>query len=378
MTAPRLRVLVVDDSAFMRRALTRMLSTDPEIEVAGTACDGQQALDSLPVVRPDVITMDVDMPVLDGLSALKQIVRAGGPPVVMVSTLTQAGSKVALDALEIGAFDFVPKPQGEMMDVPLIGKELVAKIKAAGRHKRGVGRAPAAGKPEPTRVPPPARGEGPHLEAAAAIEPLAGRAGAVPPRPTHLDIAAIGISTGGPSTLKEIIPHLPVGAPFPIIVAQHMPTGFTKQLADRLDRTGPLPVREGQDHGRLEPGTMTVAPAGWHSQVKRDAQGLYLRLLDASDAQTWYKPSVDILLASIALTCGPRALAIIMTGMGSDGLFGAQAIRDAGGAVWAQNEASCIVFGMPRVVIEAGLTSAVLGAVELAQELTRVASGARR
>ena len=347
MASP-IKVLVVDDSPFMRRAIARMISAEPDIEIVGHAANGAEALDQIAKLRPDVVTMDIEMPVMDGLTALKRIMTERPVPVIMMSTLTQTGSSATLQALELGAFDFVPKPESSMLDVFTVQHELTAKIKEASRP-----RWTASLPPEPMPSAPPAKIGVPHA-------------------PHKVDLVAIGISTGGPPALQSVLPQLPADFPVPVLVVQHMPPGFTRSLAERLDKLSSVRVKEAEQSEKLEPGTIYIAPAGWHLTLKSDARGAFVNLIDSSDSKTWHKPSVDVMMASVALSYGARALGVIMTGMGNDGTAGAGAMKRVGAPIWAQDEESCVVYGMPRAVYESGVVDKVLPLERIAPELTRL------
>lgn len=346
--ASSVRVLVVDDSPFMRRAISRMITSEPGLEIVGQATNGAEAIARIAELRPDVVTMDIEMPVMDGLTALKRIMAESPLPVIMISTLTQAGSASTLQALEAGAFDFVPKPEASMLDVFALQHELTSKIKEASRPRR-TGPLP----PLPPPAPAPAR-----LGTLAVTQ--------------RIDVVAIGISTGGPPALQALLPQLPADFPVPVLVVQHMPPGFTRSLAERLDKLSGIRVKEAENGDRLEPATAYVAPAGWHLTVKTDSRGAYIQLIDSSDSRTWHKPSVDVMMASVAMAFGPRALGVIMTGMGSDGTAGAGAMKQKGASIWAQDEETCVVYGMPRAVFESGVVDKVLSLSRIAPELIRL------
>jgi two-component system chemotaxis response regulator CheB len=347
MASP-IRVLVVDDSPFMRRAITRMITTEPGIAIVGQASNGAEAIQLIAELRPDVVTMDIEMPVMDGLTALKRIMAERPVPVIMMSTLTQTGSSATLQALELGAFDFVPKPETSMLDVFTVQHELTSKIKEASRPRR-TGPLPSM----PTPAAPPAKIGEPRLT-------------------QKIDLVAIGISTGGPPALQALLPQLPADFPVPVLVVQHMPPGFTRSLAERLDKLSGVRVKEAEQGEKLDPATVYIAPAGWHLTVKVEARGTFVQLIDSSDSKTWHKPSVDVLMASVAMTFGPRALGLIMTGMGNDGTAGAGAMKRAGAPIWAQDEESCVVYGMPRAVFESGVVDKVLPLPRIATELARI------
>jgi two-component system chemotaxis response regulator CheB len=347
-----IRVLVVDDSAFMRRAIARMLTAEPGIEVVGSVADGQQALEAVKTLRPDVVTLDIEMPVMDGLTTLKRLMAETPLPVIMMSTLTQNGATATVTALSSGAFDFVPKPEGSMIDVFGVEQDLRAKVRAAaGRRRPAVAIAPVP----PARVMPP--------------EPV--RPGTLP-RLERPDLIAIGISTGGPPALQVLLEALPADFPIGIVIVQHMPPGFTRPLAERLDRHCPIEVRESAEGMAIRAGRAVIAAAGQHLTVRRNGTGYECRQLDASGSPSWHKPSVDVLFASVAQEVGAKALAVVMTGMGSDGTAGAAALKARGAAVWAQDEGSSVVYGMPRAVAEAGWVDRVLALSEISLALKQV------
>ncbi|MBC7356603.1 MAG: chemotaxis response regulator protein-glutamate methylesterase [Desulfomicrobiaceae bacterium] len=338
-----IRVLVVDDSAFMRKALATMLTGDPEIEVVGNARNGEEALELVRQLDPDVVTMDVDMPVMDGITAVRRIMAEAPRPILMVSSLTREGAEETLAAMEAGAVDFIPKALSRVsLEIVHIEAELRAKVKAVTRRRAlKVSAAP--------RHPAPAPSIG----------------------PKGVELIAIGVSTGGPPAVQRILAALPAQFPAPILIAQHMPRAFTGPFAQRLDATSALTVREAEDGMPLAPGLVLVGPGGLHLRVRR--QGLRLHAEVGQEPQdALYKPSATELIASVARTCAGRAAALIMTGMGSDGLEGARRLKAAGGVVLAQSEATCTVYGMPKAVVDAGLADAVLDLDAIAETLVRL------
>lgn len=343
----RITVLVVDDSAFMRRVLSDILASQPDIEVVGTARDGVEALEKVASLDPDVVTMDVEMPRLDGLGALERIMAESPRPVVMVSSLTQAGAEATVRALASGAFDFVTKPSGGgPAEIFRAREELWRKVRLAARAgKERVWRREA--------VPRPARSPAPRAAA---------------PRGGLSRLVVIGASTGGPSALMEVIPRLPEAFPAGILLVQHMPPGFTRSLAQHLDAAGPLPVREARDGEALCDGACLVAPGGRHATV--DDQGRVV-LMD-TPPQHGVRPAVDVALEGIPERWARQAVVVILTGMGVDGARGARRIRDLGGRVIVQDEATSVVFGMPRAVVDAGAADMVLPLGEIAGALCRL------
>jgi len=342
-------VVVTDDSAFMRRAIQKMLEKEPEIRVVGTAASGEEGIAMVERLRPDVVTMDVEMPGIGGLEAARAIVERRGPPIIMVSALTRDGAETTLRALELGAVDFIPKPDSALIDIVNVQRELVEKVKHFGsrgaylramRDTLRIQRA-ALADARPTSPPqPPPR------------PPSTARAGG-------FACVAIGTSTGGPVALSQILPKLPAGFPIPIIVVQHMPPGFTRPLAERLDATSRIDVIEGADGMALAPGTAIIAPAGKQLRLRRTMGTIRVALGD--DAQrSLHVPSVDAMAASVGETYGAGALGVILTGMGHDGVQGLRVLKEHGGYVLGQDEASSVVYGMPRAAAVAGLVDRVV------------------
>jgi two-component system chemotaxis response regulator CheB len=322
------RVLVVDDSAFVRQALARMLGGSTELEVVGLAVDGQDAVDKVKALKPDVVTLDIQMPRMDGLEALEEIMAEAPTPVLLLSSQTREGGDVTLRGLELGALDFVDKSsvQGNMNLLDL-AEELREKILAIARVH--VTRRP---RPAPPIVPAPA------LSIA---------------RKPRADVIVIATSTGGPPALQAIVPRLPKALPSAVIVVQHMPPGFTRSLAERLDARSGLRVREAEQD-QVEPGSVLVAPAGIHMRVRRRGQLVKVEL-DEEPRSALHRPSADVLMASVARVYGSRALGVVLTGMGSDGVEGLRAIRTAGGRSLAESEETCVIYGMPKAAVEAGV-----------------------
>jgi two-component system chemotaxis response regulator CheB len=346
-----IRVLVVDDSALMRRLIPRLLATDPEIEVVGTAMDGVYALQKVQSLRPDVLTLDVDMPRLDGIGTLRALGGTQGPPAVIVSALTVRDADLTFQALAAGAFDVVAKPHAAISArMHEIGAELVAKVRAA---------AGASGAPRTAWPAAPARAAG------RGAAPVGAR-----PRQAATQVLAIGVSTGGPNALTFLLPRLPADFPAAIAVVQHLPPGFTAMFASRLDAICQIEVREARDGDPLLPGRALIAPGDRHLTVKRDGLGTIAVLSGAAPVRG-HRPSADVLFGSVAEQFGPDATALIMTGMGDDGADGVEQVRRSGGRTLAQDEASCVVFGMPRAAIERGAVDRVLGLDELPEVLER-------
>jgi two-component system chemotaxis response regulator CheB len=352
-------VLVVDDSVVMRRLVSDILASDPGIEVAGTAANGKVALAKIPQLNPDVVTLDVEMPVMDGLETLVAL-RALYPklPVIMFSTLTARGASATLDALERGASDYVSKPANlgsVTASMDTVRAQLIPKIKALAARGRGVAvRAPA---PMTTRPLP--------------LAPASSPAGQV-------DVVVIGVSTGGPDALTTLISALPKDFPVPIVVVQHMPPVFTALFAKRLDTKSPLRVSEARAGDRLEPGAVLIAPGDYHVRLRSDKFGVVTQL-DQGTPENYCRPSVDVLFRSAPETFGAGVLAAVLTGMGSDGAKGAARIVEAGGSVIVQDAATSVVWGMPGAVVSAGLAAEVLPLSDMARAIqARVARGRAR
>jgi two-component system, chemotaxis family, protein-glutamate methylesterase/glutaminase len=330
-----IRVLVVDDSAYVRKTVSQILSRVPSIEVVGTARDGADALERVRELQPDVVTVDLIMPGMDGAEFTRRVMDVHPVPVVIVSIAAESSERV-LAALDAGAVDFVQKPTALATEkVFEMAEELVTKIRTAAQ-------APLA------RI-------RPQAVAAVAVAPV-GAPGAAPRG--AVDIVVIGISTGGPQALKAVIPQLPAVFPVPVAVVIHMPVGYTELYARRLDEASALTVCEASEGAPVRPGTVLIAPAGRHLTFRRTAAGDVVTHLDLRPLDTPHRPSVDVLFHSAAEVYGGRVLGVIMTGMGADGRDGAAWIKAAGGCILTEAEESCVVYGMPRSVVEAGLSDA--------------------
>lgn len=343
-----IRVLVVDDSALMRKMIPQILSADPDIQVVGTAMDGLFALKKIGALKPDIVTLDVSMPRMDGIATLRHIVRDFGTPVIIVSSLAREHAELTLQALEIGAFDFVAKPQDAVsVNIAQIAEELISKVRAAHGSRRL--------RPRVVNTPAPAAGRSAKKGAST---------GKAPER-----ILAIGISTGGPSALSCLLPRIPEDFPAAILIVQHMPPGFTEMFAARLNAASGIEVKEARDGDLVLPGRALIAPGNRHLKVKRLPLAS-IAVLSGSPPVNGHRPSADVLFRSAADEYGPCATGLIMTGMGSDGAEGIAAIRNRGGMTFAQDEESCVVFGMPKVAIERGLIEKVLSLKEMSSSLT--------
>lgn len=356
-----IKVLVVDDSAMMRKAIKQVLETDPEIQVVGTARDGEDALKKDLDLCPDVVTMDINMPVMDGLTCMLHLIEQHPEvQVVMLSSLTQEGALATFEALELGAFDFVAKPSGTVSsNLYKVGKELIAKVKAAvrrGKRRRRAAGAVARPVPERTRrAPRPSR-----PEAAPAIHTA------------DRKVVVIGVSTGGPGTLMEILPELPADLNAAVIVVQHMPPMFTTSFANRLDQNCKINFSEARAGDRLITGHGLVAPGGVHLVVKKNAmRDECMVRLTSFPEDALFMPSVDVTMMSVVEIFGRRVVGVLLTGMGSDGADGMVAIRSAGGITIAEDESTAVVFGMPREAIERGGAEVVAPSYLVAREIVK-------
>lgn len=351
----KIKVLIVDDSAFMRKAIESMISKDPEIEIVGQGRNGLEAVEMARTLKPDVMTLDIEMPRMDGLTALEKIMRETPLPVIMVSSLTTEGAESTLKALDLGAVDFIPKEKSfASFGVLNIEDDLRNKIKQFARRKNLLSRLRPSSF---TRPAPTARPLGSSLGVAAPSAPAAQTK--IISRPGHKKMVIIGTSTGGPQSLQKVIPRLPADIGVPIVVVQHMPPNFTLSLAQRLNTLSKLTVIEAQGNEKLEPNTVYIAKGGQHLRIKRVGSH-YVTELNPDAAGHLHVPSVDVTVASIAETVGGDALGVIMTGMGADGKKGLHLLKLKGGTVVAQDEDSCIVYGMPRAVVEAGIADEIV------------------
>jgi two-component system chemotaxis response regulator CheB len=321
-------VLVVDDSAFMRRAISLILEKDPQFIVVGIARNGEEAVEKIQRLKPDLVTMDVEMPVMNGLKALEQIMKTNPVPVVMLSSHTKEGANETIRALELGAVDFFLKDyllMNRMDDQHM--QEFLVRLK-------GIAEATL----------PPASSQA-HLNVREEIKM----------RRSEIKLIFIGCSTGGPSALQTILPRFPADFPIPIVVAQHMPPGFTKPLAERFNTMCHLKVKEAENGKVIQPGTIYIAPSGYQTIFEKKPDGSVVFKVDNEiDVQALYKPSIDISLRSAAPTFEDRLLTVILTGMGSDGMQGSSIVKKYHGTVFVEAEGSCIVYGMPKAVLEAG------------------------
>lgn len=354
------RVMVVDDSALMRKLLTQVLTRDPGIEVIDTAMDGQFALDHLARVRPDVVLMDVDMPRLDGLGALDRIVAEYQLPVVMCSARTTAMAAATLDALKRGAVDFIEKPSLAALTSGEAAAEIAARVReaAGAKVRRPAKMAPA---PRTEWAAKPAEIPAAQRTPLDQIAQLARRAAP--------EVLAIGTSTGGPPALEQALTQLPADYPLGIVIVQHMPAGFTGLLAEHLNRSAKIEVREAAEGDVIRPGLALIAPGGVHLRIVSTRDGYAVRLDERTGAVSGHRPSVDVLFESVAEATRGRAAAVIMTGMGNDGAEGLGKLAAAGALTIAQTPDSCICHGMPKSAIDRGYARAVVSLEDMASTL---------
>ncbi|WP_304641873.1 protein-glutamate methylesterase/protein-glutamine glutaminase [Pseudomonas sp.] len=379
------KVLVVDDSGFFRRRVTEILGEDPSIQVVGVATNGQEAIEKTQALRPDVITMDYEMPVLDGISAVREIMRRFPTPVLMFSSLTYEGARISLDALDAGAADYLPKNFEDISRNPEKVRQLLCeRVHALARSNRrslGLSSSPSAfsGTSSVGQPSTPGSGNTMHARAAAgaaAAQPAAGndrQAGAAqrsspPPRKRQYKLVAIGTSTGGPVALQKVLTQLPASFPAPLLLIQHMPAAFTKAFAERLDKLCRISVKEAEDGDTLRPGLALLAPGG--KQMMLDGRGV-VRILPG-DERLNYRPSVDVTFGSAAKTMQDKVLAIVLTGMGADGREGARMLKQAGSSIWAQDEASSVIYGMPMAIAKANLADGIYSLDEIGRYLAEL------
>lgn len=372
------KVLVVDDSGFFRRRVSEILSADPSIQVVGTATNGKEAIDQAMALKPDVITMDYEMPMMDGITAVRHIMQRCPTPVLMFSSLTHEGARVTLDALDAGAVDFLPKNFEDISRNPEKVKQLLCeKVHSISRSNRRFSAysapAPAAA-PAPTPAPTtssysshssPVPVRPAPAPAPAPARATAASASSPAPKRKAYKLVAIGTSTGGPVALQRVLTQLPANFPAPIVLIQHMPAAFTKAFAERLDKLCRISVKEAEDGDILRPGLALLAPGG--KQMMIDGRGA-VKILPG-DERLNYKPCVDITFGSAAKSYGDKVLAVVLTGMGADGREGARLLKQGGSSVWAQDEASCVIYGMPMAIVKADLADAVYGLDDIGKHI---------
>lgn len=337
-----IKVLITDDSTFFRRRLTEIINADPRLEVVDIAVNGEQALEKLQQHQPDVITMDLEMPVMNGIEAVRQIMQIRPTPVLMLSTWTTEGAKSTLEALEAGAMDYLPKRFRDLSSEDSDARQkLCDRLYFLASHAY------------------PAR------QQQSAIQP----AKKASPPPGAVELVAIGTSTGGPVALSKLMAQLPASFPHPLLLIQHMPGTFTPAFAQRLDRQSAMQVKQAEDGEILKPGVAYLAPGGKQMLVTGRRGHLQLQIRHSGDKPQTYNPCIDLTLASIARICAAQTLAIILTGMGSDGTEGCKAIHAAGGQIWAQDQQSCTIYGMPMAVARANIADKVLDLGAMGQQL---------
>ncbi len=340
-----IRALIADDSAFMRKVISDMLSSDDEIEIVGTAQDGEEALRKVKELSPDVVTLDIEMPRMDGLTSLAYIMVEHPVPVVMLSAMNKREADVVIKSLKYGAVDFIPKPSGVIsLDIEDIKGEILAKVKMAARTR--VKRAKLL-LPRPRFVQPSVRSRG------------------------RKEVAVIGASTGGPQALTYVLSHLPGSIPLRFLVVQHMPSTFTASLAEHLSWQCSLEVKEAEDGETIRPGLVLIAPGDYHMIVKGSDEEK-VRLIQTPKVHG-VRPSVDVTMKSAAEVYGRKVLGVILTGMGEDGTQGAKVIKERGGEIIAEDKSSCVVFGMPRAAIDSGYVDKVVALSHIPREIMQTA-----
>ncbi len=358
-----LKLIIADDSSFMRKALTTIVEKDPEIKVIATARNGQEAVRLVKELDPDILTLDIEMPLMNGLEALEKIIAEHPMPVIMISSLTKDGANETLKALEIGAVDYISKGINHTnLDILKIENEIIEKIKNIGKRKnliksRLIRKNKKAKEPNVEVI-------SKDLENPSSFTSTLNKF----KNKRNFKIIAIGASTGGPSALQEVISNLPKDLPCSIVVAQHMPAGFTKTFAERLDSLSKIKVKEAQDKDQLEDSTVYIAPGNYNMYLIRNESKVLIKI-DERDFGSLYKPSVDILISSVAEIFGKNAIGIILTGMGCDGLKGLQKLKSKNGFIIAQDETTSIIYGMPKAVIENKIADRICPIDKIANEI---------
>lgn len=352
-----IRTLIIDDSAFMRKALQIMLESDPEIKVVGMARDGEEGFRKVQELQPDIVTLDLEMPRMNGLECLKMIMREQPTAVLVVSSLTTKGAAIALEAMNLGAQDYIPKSQSYVaLDITKIKSDLLEKVKNIARHSRW--------KRSVIRKPDVESGRKDLVAKESQRYSLGDQ---------HITAIAIGVSTGGPPVIQKICAALPADFPVPVFIAQHMPREFTRTFAERLDSLSSVRVKEAEDEEIVQRGTVYIGRGGSHLKIVRKGVRV-LTKLSSEPSDLLYYPSADVLFNSVLEVYGRGVLGVILTGMGKDGLLGLQALHARGGKILAQNEKTCVVYGMPKVVVDAGIADAVLSVEGIIQSLQTIGS----
>jgi len=346
------RVLIVDDSSFFRRRVNEILDADSHIEVIGMAKNGLEAVEQAEKLKPDVITMDIEMPVMDGITAVRKIMQKTPIPTLMFSSLTTDGAQATLDALDAGAVDFLPKKFDDISSDREEAKRLLcARVRLIAA--RGLPRTASVSTSSPKVV----------------TKKVSEKPATMPAKGNY-QLIAIGTSTGGPVALQDVLTKLPKNFPLPIILIQHMPASFTPAFAERLNGLCQIEVREAVDGEALTPGVALLAPGGKQMEIVKRGGVSHIKISEPLPGQN-YKPSVDVAFSSVANTYPGKALAIILTGMGADGREGAKKMKQGGSSLWSQDEASCVVYGMPAAVADAGLSDHVLPLSSIGESLAR-------
>ncbi|WP_336934694.1 protein-glutamate methylesterase/protein-glutamine glutaminase [Vibrio cholerae] len=368
-----IKVLVVDDSSFFRRRVSEIINSESRLEVIDVAVNGKEAVEKAARLKPDVITMDIEMPVMDGISAVREIMANNPVPILMFSSLTHDGAKATLDALDAGALDFLPK---KFEDIARNRDEAVTLLQQrvlSIASKKMFLRRPAA--PRPALTTSIAASSSLSQERAAATSPLGNRPSTAVSAATRFkasgkkyQLTAIGTSTGGPVALQKILTKLPVNYPHPIVLIQHMPATFTAAFASRLNSLCKIEVKEAEDGDMLRPGVAYLAPGGKQMMLDGRPGAARLRIIDGGDRMN-YKPCVDVTFGSAAKIFGDKVLSMILTGMGADGREGARMLKQAGATIWAQDEESCVVYGMPQAVAKAGISTEDLPLERIAERM---------
>jgi two-component system chemotaxis response regulator CheB len=354
----QIKVLVVDDSAFMRKVISDIINSDPVMQVVATARDGMDAVQKVHAYHPDVVTMDVEMPRMDGLSALEEIMKTHPVPVIMISSLTQTGQDATIRSLSLGAIDFVPKPSGHIsLDMNQVKDDIISKIRIAARAKSVISQQVQQSYKKP------------------GLPKLSGwrRLNKSPSRDRLNKMVLIGTSTGGPKALHQVLPNLPADLDAAVLIVQHMPAGFTRSLAERLNHLSAIKVKEAEHGELIQAGCAYIAPGNYHLQVQNQsaAQGFLIKL-DQSPPRKGHRPSVDMMFESVAELRGVQIVGVIMTGMGDDGTSGLKRLKEKGSKVLAEDQSTCIVYGMPRAAVEAGVVDRVVPLHHIADEILKM------
>ncbi len=365
------RVLIVDDSRFFRRRVTEMLESDPQIKVIGSAENGAEAVQMASRLRPDIITMDIEMPVMDGITATRKIMASRPTAILMFSSLTTDGAQATLDALEAGAVDFLPKRFEDISrDRGEASRVLCERVRAVSRRGFIRPRATATA-PRPVRSTATPATTSSAMASNPISTPTRASTGSTDIPRGQIKLLAIGTSTGGPVALQKVLTELPANYPLPILLIQHMPGTFTTAFSQRLDRACAIRVREAADGDRLEPGLALLAPGGMQMTLEGRGAQMRVKITEATLDQN-YKPCVDVTFASIARQVAGQTLAVVLTGMGADGREGTRLLKQGGAKIWAQDEESCVVYGMPAAIVDAGIADQILPLEQMGKSLAQV------